>query len=214
MTPGAGISRRRGRHYENERVLLVCYAPPAAHVSKMSDLFFASDGRKRQPTQRRIVEYFNEHAGQVREPHCRCAWHAADAIVPVTDAVGDPGRQDELVNYLNFCATGRVQGVMLPKAGAYLDLLIASQEVSPGENPIIGRDYVGVVAIDGIPGESQPNILAALNTLAMPYRFSQRTDLSGHRSCGEGDRAVSRPLAAEGAWPRPTHHAEPGRAGE
>ena len=164
-----------GRHYENERVLLVCYAPPAAHVSKMSDLFFTSDGRKRQPTQQRIVAYFNETLDKFENRIAGALGMRRMRSFSVTDAVGDPGRQDELVNYLNYCATGRVQGVMLPKAGAYLDLLIASQEVSPGENPIIGRDYVGVVAIDGIPGESQPNILAALNILAMPYRFSQRT---------------------------------------
>jgi type IV secretion system protein VirB4 len=92
----------------------------------------------------------------------------------VTDALGGEGRQDELVNYLNFCATGRVHGVMLPKAGALLDLLITSQEVAPGEKALVGRDYVAVVSINGIPAESYPNIAAALNTLVIPYRFSQR----------------------------------------
>ena len=125
----------------------------------MSDLFFTSDGRKRQPTQRRIVEYFNDTLDKFENRLAGALGMQRMRSFPVTDAVGDPGRQDELVNYLNFCATGRVQGVMLPKAGAYLERPIASQEVSPGENPIIGRDYVGVVAIDGIPGESQPTFL-------------------------------------------------------
>ena len=43
-----------------------------------------------------------------------------------------------------------------------------------GETPLIGEDYVACVVIDGFPAEHTPNMSAALNTLPMPYRFSQR----------------------------------------
>jgi hypothetical protein len=84
------------------------------------NLFFTSDGRKRQPTQRRILEYFGETLDKFENRIAGALGMRRMRSFPVTDAVGDPGRQDELVNYLNYCATGRVQGVMLPKAGAYL----------------------------------------------------------------------------------------------
>jgi type IV secretion/conjugal transfer VirB4 family ATPase len=163
-----------GRHYENDRAFFLCYTPPAAHVSRLSDLFYTTDTGKKRPTQDRILEYFEDMVGRFENRVAGTIGLQRMRSFPVTDAEGFPARQDELVNYLNFCATGRVRGVMLPKAGAYLDLLISGQDVTPGENPMIGRDYIGVVQIDGIPAESRPNVIAALNTLAMPYRFSQR----------------------------------------
>ena len=63
---------------------------------------------------------------------------------------------------------------MLPAAGCYLDAVIGGQEMHVGETPLIGEDYVACVVIDGFPAEHTPNITAGLNTLAMPYRFTQR----------------------------------------
>jgi type IV secretion/conjugal transfer VirB4 family ATPase len=163
-----------GRHYENERAFLICYTPPAAYVSKVADLFYTKGSAGRRPTHDSILEFFNDRINQFENRVAGTIGLQRMQSFDVVDAQGYEGKQDELVNYLNYCATGRVQGVMLPRHGAFLDLLISSQEVDVGEKPIIGRDFVGVVAIDGLPAESQPNIISELNTLAIPYRFSQR----------------------------------------
>jgi type IV secretion system protein TrbE len=163
-----------GTHYENDRVLCVSYEPPAAHVSKLTDLLYSNGGSRRAPTQARVLEYFNTMLGRFENTVAGTLDLRRMQTFTVADALGHGGRQDELVNYLNYCATGRVQGIMLPKSGAYLDQLIAGQEVWVGENPIIGNDYVAVVTIDGIPAESHPNIIAALSTMERPYRFTQR----------------------------------------
>jgi type IV secretion system protein VirB4 len=160
-------------HYETARVLLICYTPPREQVSKLGDLFFTG-GPKQAPVQARIVQHFNGMLEKFENRVGAAIGMQRMRTIAVEDALGHPGRQDELVNYCSYCATGRVQGVLLPRSGAHMDLLIASQEVTVGENPLIGRDVVAAVSIDGFPAESQPNILAALGNLGFPYRYSQR----------------------------------------
>jgi type IV secretion/conjugal transfer VirB4 family ATPase len=163
-----------GAHFENERAFLVAYLPPRHQVSRFGDLFFTDGGGKRRATQQQVIDSFNK---VLREFENRVAGMLGLRRMQgfeIVDGAGRPGRQDELVNYLDYCATGRVRGVMLPRSGAWLDHLITGQDAHIGENPVIGGDYIGVVAIDGFPAESQPNVIAALNTLALPYRFTQR----------------------------------------
>jgi type IV secretion system protein TrbE len=162
-----------GQHFENDRAFLFCYTPPPRQVARLTDLLFSGEAI-RPPTITREMEFFAEELDRFENRIAGTIGLVRMNSFTVTEPDGRQSRQDELVNYLNYCATGRVQNVMLPKAGALLDRLIASQEVTPGERPVIGHDYVAVVTIDGIPAESHPNIIAALNTLAIPYRFSQR----------------------------------------
>jgi type IV secretion/conjugal transfer VirB4 family ATPase len=164
----------KGQHFENERAFLISYLPPRHQVSRLTDLFFTDGGGKRRATQQQVVETFNK---MLREFENRIAGTLGLRRMQsfnVVDGAGYDGKQDELVNYLDYCATGRVRGVMLPRSGAFLDTLITGQDADLGENPVIGGEFIGVVSIDGFPAESQPNIIAALNTLALPYRFTQR----------------------------------------
>lgn len=163
-----------GRHYENDRAFLVSYQPPPSQISRLTDLLF-SGASERPATITRELEFFNEELDRFENQIAgTLGLQRFRSFTVVDDEFGTEGRQDELVNYLNFCATGRTDGIMLPKAGALLDRLITGQEVIPGERPVIGHDYLAVVTINGIPAESHPNIVSALNTLAIPYRFSQR----------------------------------------
>ncbi len=163
-----------GAHYDNDRAFLVCYTPPRRQVSRLSDMFYTTSGEDPAPLQGRIIEGFNQALQAVENQIGRPLGLRRMQSFSVVDPFGREFLQDELVNYLNFCASGRTHGVMLPSHGAYLDSLIACQDTWPADRPIIGQDYVGVVAIDGFPAESTANVVSALNTLAMPYRFSQR----------------------------------------
>ncbi len=163
-----------GAHYDNDRAFLICYTPPRHQVSRLSDMFYTTDGVDQTSLQSRIVEGF-ENALQVIENQVgRPLGMRRMCTFPIVDAFGNEFIQDELVNYLNYCATGKTHGIMLPSHGAYLDSLISCQDIVTGDRPIIGRDYIGIVAIDGFPAESTANVASALNTLGMPYRFTQR----------------------------------------
>jgi type IV secretion/conjugal transfer VirB4 family ATPase len=165
---------REGTHYENDRAFFLCYTPPMHQVSKMQSLMY-DDPRKGVITPMSRLQFgFARALEQFEDQIARTLGMRRMRSFPVEDGAGSRFLQDELVNYLNFAATGKNHGVMIPASGAYLDSLIGGQDAWPGETPIIGNDYVGVVTIDGFPAEAGPNVISVLNTLGMPYRFTQR----------------------------------------
>jgi len=56
----------------------------------------------------------------------------------------------------------------------YLDSIIGAKPLIGGLEPKIGDKYIKIVAIDGFPIESSPNILNNLNLMDFEYRFSNR----------------------------------------
>lgn len=165
-----------GEHYENERVFCISYLPPLQHISKLQHLFF-TDGNKlgRRRTRERIISYFEDKLHEMESKLAGTLGLRRMQSYEVVDEVsGEPHKVDELINYLSFCASGRVQDIILPRNGAFIDQFIASRELTPGEAPATDLDYIAVVSIDGRPDESQANVLAALSTMDFPYRFNQR----------------------------------------
>jgi type IV secretion system protein VirB4 len=163
-----------GAHYDNDRAFLICYTPPIRQVSRLSDLFYTASDSDDTSLHSRILAGFEQTLQTIENQIGRPLGLRRMQSFSVLDNAGEEHLQDELVNYLNYCASGRVRGVMLPRHGAYLDALISCQDTWPGDLPVIGQDYVGVVSIDGFPAESTANVVSALNTLGMPYRFTQR----------------------------------------
>lgn len=82
--------------------------------------------------------------------------------------------QSELLSHLQHCLVGEFQPIRVPIAPMYLDATLGGQDLIGGLAPRIGERYVAVVAIDGLPQESWPAMLAVLDGLSMTYRFSTR----------------------------------------
>jgi type IV secretion system protein TrbE len=164
-----------GAHYENDRAFIVCYTPPRVQVSKLGDLFYNTN-EEDSPLrlQNRIAAAFEATLQAILNQVGRDLGMRRMQSFVVRDADGNEHLQDELVNYLNFCASGVNRGVALPSHGGYLDGLISCQDIHTAERPVIGQDYIGVVSIDGFPMESTANVISRLNTMGMPYRFTQR----------------------------------------
>ena len=163
-----------GAHFENERASLISYTPPVTQNGKLSGVLYTGEETDKKTTLARASEAFERAVNQFSDQCGRLIGLRRMQSFAVEDAHGRRHMQDELVNYLNYCATGRTHGVMLPVTGAYMDVLIGGQELWLGERPVIGNQHVACVSIDGFPAEHHANMVAALNTLPMPYRFSQR----------------------------------------
>ena len=56
----------------------------------------------------------------------------------------------------------------------YMDSYIGGYEFFGGVTPKVGDRFIGVVAIDGFPQESVPNMLDLLGKLSIDYRWSTR----------------------------------------
>lgn len=81
---------------------------------------------------------------------------------------------DALVTHLHRCLTGLAHPVRAPEHGAYLNAVLASQELVGGFTPRVGKLHLRLVAITGYPGNAPVGQLDVLNTLPFPYRWSNR----------------------------------------
>lgn len=173
-----------GAHFNNERIFTVCWTPPNKSISRLEKMLYKGGGSIAQNSNfDRYLNSFELILDQIQS-ECGAALDMRRMIsFPITDRFGKTHTQDELVNYLNYCVTGKVHGINLPPQGAFLDTLLGGQDYQHGDIPVMGDEYVAVVALDGYPAESAPNILSMLDSLEFPYRFTQRMIyLDGHHA--------------------------------
>ena len=81
---------------------------------------------------------------------------------------------DSLVSHLHRCFTGLAHLVSAPPHGAYLNSVLASQELVGGFSPRVGDLHLRLVAITAYPRRASAGRLDFLNALAFPYRWSSR----------------------------------------
>ena len=79
-----------------------------------------------------------------------------------------------LLSHLQRCLTGENYPIRVPSTPMYLDALIGGVDVIGGLQPRIGEQYLSVLSLDGLPHESWPSMLAALDSIPVAYRYSTR----------------------------------------
>lgn len=82
--------------------------------------------------------------------------------------------RNSLLEYLNYCITGKNQIINVPTSFINIDLLIGGQDFFTGICPKIDDNYIACIAIDGFPAESYPTILNKLSDIPINCRFSTR----------------------------------------
>ncbi|MBD5655583.1 MAG: hypothetical protein IAI50_10470 [Candidatus Eremiobacteraeota bacterium] len=160
-------------HYETEYVLCITYLPPADREDRFTSLLVEGDkvvesaSARAVRTFRAALDDFEDNLS--RELRLRRLRSRRE-----TDAAGNEVVYDELLEHLNYCATGSSHPLRLPKVPMYLDGLLGGVDFYGGLKPRIGPFHIRTIAITGFPNESYPGILEGLNRLAMPYRWSNR----------------------------------------
>lgn len=165
---------RSGQHYETEYVLMIQYTPPLRSKGWLVELVYdgGDDGADASPADAILAGF----AMTLRE--------LEDSISSVLtlrrmrdfegEDAGGPYRRSHIVNYLHFTVTGEFGSLNLPSANYYLDSVLGGLDCYPGDTPKIGDTYVAVVAVMGYPAASMPGILAVLDVVPIPLRFSSR----------------------------------------
>lgn len=87
---------------------------------------------------------------------------------------GAPYTQSDLLSHIQHCVSGVLQPVRVPDTPMYLDALLGSEDLTGGIVPRVGDQHIVTLAIDGLPQESWPAMLADLDALPIQYRFSTR----------------------------------------
>ncbi len=93
------------------------------------------------------------------------------------DEDGRPRLYSALLEHLQHCLTGEEHPVRVPTITGtpmYLDALLGGEDLVGGLAPRIGAQHIAVLGLDGLPQESWPAMLATLDGLQLPYRFSTR----------------------------------------
>lgn len=172
------LFQSRGTMFEGFFVLTVTYFPPMLAETKFAELMFDDDTPTLNKNGRThsLIDQFKRDIEGI-ENRLTATFHM-DRLrahkVPMED--GSEVSHDDFLRWLQFCVTGINQPIILPNNPIYLDSLIGGQEMYTGTVARIGRKFVQVVAITGLPTEAgtAPGMLTLLGELAVEYRWSTR----------------------------------------
>ena len=167
--------RRAARLFETEYFLVVTHLPPPELFARLGALFVQSGGRGGATATVDWSTVLGAFAAALDALERRLAGRLA------TERLGS----DALLTHLHACLTGLAHPVRTPSHGAYLDVVLADQELVGGFEPRIGRAAVRAVAVEGYPPTSHAAHLDLLNGLALPFRWSTRVVPLGHREAAK-----------------------------
>jgi type IV secretion/conjugal transfer VirB4 family ATPase len=165
---------KEGNHFESTNIWVVRYKSPSFQNPRLKNLFYES--RKAEPVTslESDLAYFERQLENLEDALSSILKVRRMRGYSVTDSYGQVHLRDDLVNYLNFIITGEYHPVNLPACGMYLDGYLGAQDLIPGDTPKIGDYFIGCISLTGMPNESYPNILEALNHLPLAYRWVTR----------------------------------------
>lgn len=165
----------KGDHYESLFSIVLTYIPPNRAKSKIADLMF-DDGsetyktdlsEKMLKTFKSKLDEFQTLASNIVKIH-RMLPHEYE------DEYNQIHTRDEFLEFLNFTITGSFHPINIPPLGAYLDSYIGTHQLLGGMTPKLEQKHIGIVAIEGFPQESVPNMLEQLSNLETSYRWNTR----------------------------------------
>jgi len=160
-------------HFENMFTMIFTYLPLSKNVTKIVDMMVIDEGESKNQNSK-ILEYFKNSILELERTLSIFIKVKRMQQNVVEDEFKNEYVLDDLLEYIHFCICGERQSVILPHAPMYLDCLIGSKQFTTGLRPKIDENYIGVVAIEGFPSESFPNILNSLTELNFDYRFNTR----------------------------------------
>jgi type IV secretion system protein TrbE len=177
----------RGTMYQSRFTLIVTWLPPAVTQQKFTDIMFEDDRPARDAREQTlsIIEQFKREVAALESRLAPPFKMRRLKGRRVQQENGSYLIYDELLEHLNFCATGKNHPVIRPRNPIYLDAVIGGQDLVTGVIPRIGRKFCQIVTLDGFPHESAPGILSVLAELPIEYRWTSRyLVLDRHEAAG------------------------------
>lgn len=155
----------RGLCYKTETVVIATYSPDTTAIKMgqaVSDGAVVSDMEKYLAIFQSSLEDIEDSLSSVLLLE-RLEEYEVDGVL-----------FSDLLSHLQGCLTGDFHPIRVPDTPMYLDAILGGVDLIGGLQPRLGDRYLSVVAIDGLPHESWPSMLASLDSLPIPYRYSTR----------------------------------------
>ena len=150
-----------GDHFESRYFLTLTYLPPAEQRGRLERLFV--EGRSSA-----AVDWRAELAGFIDRADRFLA--LLDGLMPSLAWLDDAAT----LSFLHGAVSTVRQGVAVPETAIYLDSLLATEPLTAGLEPRLGRAHLRVLTLVGFPPATTPGLLDDLNRLAFAYRWSTR----------------------------------------
>lgn len=171
--------------FQGHSILTVIWVPPTLSQQKIQDLMFVDTSKNKKNTvsqtdlTNNLVSKFKDNLFRLEQklsvPFTLQRLGTVVRTVPSSDGSElIPVRFDTLLEYLNFCITGKQQQVRQPSTLMYLDQVIGSHDFFAAITPKLDDMFIGVINIEGFPADSTPGILNILTELNCEYRWSSR----------------------------------------
>lgn len=163
-----------GAHYESAYALTLTFLPPIKTEGRMTRMMFDGEEASTANVGARYLKQFKDAIFEIEDQFGAIFMLERMQGKAYIDDFGREHIRDGMLQYLHFCVTGENHPVNLPPVSMYLDTIIGNVEFYGGIAPRVGTKHMRVIALDGFPQESYPGILAALDDLALEYRWSTR----------------------------------------
>ncbi|MGV1831862.1 conjugal transfer protein TrbE [Agrobacterium vitis] len=169
----AHFQKERG-HFESRHALILTWRPPEPRRSSLTRYIYSDTASRSATYADKALESFSTSIREV-EQYLANVLSIRRMLTRETSERGGfrVARYDELFQFIRFCITGDNHPVRLPEISMYLDWLVTA-ELQHGLTPLVENRFLGIVAIDGLPAESWPGILNALDLMPLTYRWSSR----------------------------------------
>lgn len=151
-----------GNHYENLQFLCLVWKFPLSVVKTTRHWFIDGLPDEQSSDLTQLLKQFLNRAD-------RCA------SLLSTQFILEKLNSADLLSYLKLCITGDIAPATVPPDGCFLDVVLASRNVTAGYLPRVGENYIYVLSIIGyLNEETLPGLLEELGTYPLIYRWSNR----------------------------------------
>jgi len=150
-----------GEHFESRYFLTLTYLPPAERRGRLERLFV-------EGWTSTTIDWRAELASFVDRTDRFLA--LLDGLMPTLAWLDDAAT----LSFLHGAVSTARQRVAPPQTAIHLDTLLATERLTAGLEPRLGRAHLRVLTLVGFPPATTPGLLDDLNRLAIAYRWSTR----------------------------------------
>jgi len=160
--------------HNSKTFVTITYLPPTRAKSKIADMMFDDEMTKKDSLANKVLAYFKDKIKEFQSLGTITFLDIKQLKEEIeTDELGDVHYKNHLYSFLNQAIIGDDHPMTTPNCAMYLDSLFG-YDFMTGITPKIGEKYLQVVAIEGFPQESYPNILDGLSQLNIEYRWNTK----------------------------------------
>ncbi len=165
---------RESGHFESRHAMILAWRSASPRKAGLARFVYADDESRTASFVDTTLDFFRTSIREIEQYLAGVLSIRRMVTREVSEAGGfRVAHYDELFQFVRFAITGENHPVRLPAIPMYLDWL-AVAEFHHGLGPLVDHRRLAIVAIDGLPAESAPGILNALDLMPLTYRWSSR----------------------------------------